>query len=82
MIRSQTLTGKRLKWGSTRLDSWPFLFLLYINDLPRRVTKDSNFVLFADSTSLILANCNNTQLEIVMIEIFMDINNVLINLFS
>jgi len=34
----------------------PFLFLLYINDLPHSINKNNKIVLFADDTSLIISN--------------------------
>jgi hypothetical protein len=34
------------------------LFLIYINDLPTIINKDSNIVLFADDTSIITADTN------------------------
>jgi len=51
----------------------PLPFLLYINNLPKIATKDANVVLFADDTSVIVTNSNDTHLKIVMNEIFMDI---------
>lgn len=42
----------------------PFLFLVYINDLPSMITKHSDIVLFADDTSLIFKikrNISNTD---------------------
>ena len=50
------------------------LFLLHVNDLPKIGTKDANIVLFADDTSIMVTNSNDTHLKIVMNEIFMDIN--------
>jgi hypothetical protein len=50
------------------------LFLLYINDLPKRATKDANIVLFADDTYIIVANSSDTNLKLVMKEVILDIN--------
>jgi len=42
--------------------------------LPKTVTKDSNNVLFADDTSIIVTKSNDTNLKIVINKIFLDIN--------
>ena len=52
----------------------PVLFHLYINDLPKIAVKDANIFLFADDTSILVTNSNDTHLKIVMNEIFIDIN--------
>ena len=39
-----------LCWGTARFDTWPLLFLLYINDIVNEI--GSNIRLFADDTSL------------------------------
>ena len=60
----------------------PLLFL-YVNDLPKIPTKDANITLFADNTSILVTNSNDSHLKIVMNEIFMDINKWFkTNLFS
>jgi len=41
----------------------PVLRLLYINDLPKIATKDANIVLFADDTSILVTNSNDTHLK-------------------
>jgi hypothetical protein len=41
----------------------PVLSLLYINDLPKKVTKDANTVLFADDTCILVTNSNGTNLK-------------------
>jgi hypothetical protein len=52
----------------------PLLFLLDINDMPKRATKDTDIVLLVDYTSIIVTKSNDKHLKIVMNEIFMDIN--------
>ena len=70
-VRSNTPTGKRLKVGFHKV---PLLFLLYINDLPKMATKDANIALFADDKSIIVTSSNDTNLKVLMNEIFTDIN--------
>jgi hypothetical protein len=70
-VRSNTPTGKRLKVGFHKA---PLLFLLYINDLPKMATKDANIALFADDKSIIVTSSNDTNLKVLMNEIFTDIN--------
>ena len=52
----------------------PLLFLLYINDLPQITNENSKIILFADDTSLIIANPNFTNFENEVNKIFQDIN--------
>ena len=57
-------------WGPTRFNSWPFVFLIYVNDLSK-VLQLVDLVLFADDTNLyvshkdpnILLNTWNSELE-------------------
>jgi hypothetical protein len=65
-------TGKwpcKLKQGSSR-----HFFLLYINDLPQITNENSKIILYADGTSLIIANPNPTNFENNVNKIFQDIN--------
>ena len=39
----------------------PLLFLLYINDVPQTTNENSKTILYADDTSLIIANSNPTD---------------------
>ena len=53
----------------------PLFFLLYINDLPKIITKNNSMVLFADDTSLLITGFNKLDLNI-------NINQTLCNLIS
>jgi hypothetical protein len=50
-------------WCPTGLDTGPFIFLLYINDLPKIINKNK-MVLFADDTSIIVTDINKSNFEI------------------
>jgi hypothetical protein len=50
------------------------LFLLYISDLPKTATKDASIILFADDATIIVTISNDTSIDIVMNEVFLDIN--------
>ena len=50
----------------------PILFVLYINDLPEVVDKDSYVFLFADDTKLFRKICNDEDVKIIQ----QDINNL------
>ena len=41
----------------------PLLFLVYINDLSRTISKSANTVLFADDTSIIISNSNQDEFK-------------------
>jgi hypothetical protein len=53
----------------------PLLFLLYINDLPQIANENSKIILYADDTSLIIANPNPTNFGNNINKIFQDIND-------
>jgi len=42
----------------------PLFFLLYVNDLPKIVTKNNSMVLFADDTSLLITGINKLDFNI------------------
>ena len=49
-------------WCPTRVNTWPFLFLIYVNDLPS--VSDMLFtVMFADDTSMFVNGENLSTLE-------------------
>jgi hypothetical protein len=52
----------------------PFLFLLYINDLPQITNENSKIILYAHDTSLIIANPNPTNFKNNVNKICKDIN--------
>jgi hypothetical protein len=53
----------------------PLLFLIYINDLPRVVDKNTNMILFADDTSILITSSNKMDLEETINQTFQNINN-------
>jgi hypothetical protein len=61
-------------WCPTGLDTGSFVFLLYINDLPKIINRNNNMVLFADNTSIIVADINKLNFEINLKQTFKDIN--------
>jgi hypothetical protein len=52
----------------------PLLFLHYVNDLSKSVSDKSSPILFADDTSFIIANCDDTEFNFNTNEIFNEIN--------
>jgi len=52
----------------------PLLFLLYINDLPQITNENSKIILYADDTSVIIANPNPTNFENNVNKLFQDVN--------
>ena len=63
--------------------SWSFVFLLYINDLPKTVSNISKPVLFADDTSIIVTNHSPTDFTNDINKVFGNINDwFIINLLS
>jgi hypothetical protein len=53
----------------------PLLFLIYINDLSKRVSDKSSPILFVDDTSFIIANRDETEFKFKTNEIFNEIVN-------
>ena len=50
------------------------MFLIYVNDLSKSVSDKSSPILFADDTSFIIANCDETEFKFNTNEIFNEIN--------
>jgi hypothetical protein len=61
-------------WCPKGLDAGSFVFLLYINDLPKLINKNNNMVLFADDTSIIVTDINKLNFEINFKQTFKHIN--------
>ena len=53
----------------------PLLFLIYINDLAMATNSDSEVVLFADDTSIIITSPNQEGLQIALNKTLSDINS-------
>jgi len=51
----------------------PLLFLIYVNDLLKSVSDKSSPILFADDTSFIIANRDETKFKFNTNEIFTEI---------
>jgi len=52
----------------------PLLFLIYINDLPMALDSDTEIVLFADDTSIIITSPNQERLQTTLNKTLSDIN--------
>jgi hypothetical protein len=52
----------------------PLFFLLYINDFPKTISEICSPILFADDTSIIIANPTPTELTKNITQILSDIN--------
>ena len=53
----------------------PLLLLIYVNDLSKSLSDKTSPILFADDTSFIIANHNETEFKFNTNEIFSEINN-------
>jgi len=53
----------------------PLLFLIYINDLPRILDENTNTVLFADDTSILITSSDKMDLDENINQTFQKINN-------
>ena len=53
----------------------PLLFLVYINDLSRTISKSANTVLFADNTSIIISNNNQDEFKTNIMSVTNEITN-------
>ena len=61
-------------WCVTSFNSWAFVLLIYINDLPTIVNNDNNMVLFTDDTSIIIIDTNRRDFNVNANQTFKDIN--------
>jgi hypothetical protein len=62
-------------WNPTRLNSWAItVFNIYINDLPKSIFVKSIAMLFADDTSFIVTNHDDSELRHKVNEVFNKVN--------
>ena len=61
-------------WSPIGFSSWTIIVLIYINNLSKSVSDKSSPILFADDTSFIIANCDETEFKFKTKEIFNEIN--------
>jgi hypothetical protein len=52
----------------------PLIFLLYINDLPYKINKSSDPILYVDDTNLLCSNANSTELVTALKAILLKVN--------
>ena len=70
ILNNNTNTTSSLKWELIKNGVpqssilGPLFFLLFINDLPKIITKHNSMVLFADDTSLLIADSNDLDFNI------------------
>ena len=68
------LNGKKYSTESNRVHTWTIIVLIYINDLSKSVSDKSSPILFADDTSFIIVNRNDSEINFNIKEIFNEIN--------
>jgi hypothetical protein len=62
--------GRSTARGPIGFNSRTVIVLIYINDLSKSVSDKSSPILFADDTSFIIANCDETEFKFKTNEIF------------
>jgi len=70
--------GKSTTQSPTGFSSWTITLVTYVNDLSKSVSDKSSPILFADDTSFIIANCDETEFEFNTNEIFNEINGSIV----